>query len=486
MSKDKQESNDGLDEVVATEQPEAQGEATVKKPSRAKTRILWCLLGILFGLIIAAASVFGVCMYALNANINNVFGMFGQKNDDGKGNALINADKSTGGVSSVLDLYNEIQSMTSDLGSLTVGRMVQLSPALGAFLDDLYIKADEYGVTVNGEELNSTPVVDLGTYLQDVVYGIKPSVLMRKLELSDAVEQHAVISAMLEGLEATYVYAQPNGEGDKYPLFYDEYTYSPELEKYFRTTISDNIEVFPANIDEGWLMESNKSDEDGNAVYRLYYYLVTVGEGDGAVNYYIVTKKGDGGAFIFNGAGKPADELNYDLQVSYGENFQRATGNWYFDNQGNKTVLSSVTFKTLSEEAIAPLYYLPVSSLLGDGEVVSALFGMTSVGELLDGQVDLSLGVEKLTRKFAESLKTATVSQLVGLGIISESPEDEYIPVSVGFKTVDGRTVTVYYRMNVGDCTLEDIISCVALINEEGYAHALLGDEGYEFADFAQ
>lgn len=382
-----------------------------KGGSKVVTGIVAFILGILFAVIITVATLFGVGYYGLNTDIDQLFGWFGQKNDDGNGNQLINTDTDNGGVRTLMELCNEVMDMSQEWGQITMGRMAELSPAFGVFCRDLYVQAEDYGVTIDADEFEAQPFVDLPTYLQEVMMDMRPGLAMRKAGYADMLDQNRIVGTLFEGAEYEYVYAYTfdKDNSPRYPVYYDEYAYDATLGKYFRTAIVDATEVLPDNIGTEWLGSLGTTDDNGNEMYRLYYYAVPYGEGEAAGTYYIVTKKDDGGEYLFNGE-VPSDEHNYNLQVNYGEQYQYATGNYYYDNGGNEIQVSPVTLRSLSEDAFGPLYHLPASEMLNnpeDAELVDEVFHETSVGEILNGDVKLN---EKIERLSVSSVPGITIS----------------------------------------------------------------------------
>lgn len=363
----------------------------MKKGSKAGTRIISFLLGFLFAILVIAGAVFGVGYYALNGDLNSIFNLVGFTNKDADGNQYVNTDKNNDGVKSVLDLYGRLKKMYEGIGAVTIGDMESLFPALDGLTASIYDVFDDYMAFTEEDraEIERTQFMDLPTYLQEKVMEIEPAKIVRQFQpdLLDA-DGNEILKALLEGKEADYVV---NGTL-QYPVYYDEYVYNSDLDAYNRT--GDSM-PYPSNVTnkESWLVPTGKTEAGtGYAIYRQYYYLFdtqTSAEGVESKTYY-VTKQNDDGDYVYSVAGATLAEIAY---VPVYEQWTSAptgrTGYYYYDNSSPdrvKVVERTVTLKSISEDALEPLYDVYVNDIIDTGEqVVADVFEGMTFGELIGG-----------------------------------------------------------------------------------------------------
>ena len=377
---------------------------TKTKGSGKLTGLLAFLLGFIFAIIVEAGVIFGVGYYALTTPIDNVFGMIGRENDDGNGNQLIDT---TGSVSTLMDLIKEISSIAGEGENLVIGDVIKLSPALDAKLKELYAEAEKYGVYIDAEAVKEQKLSNLSEYLvNEVVMEIRPYELLTSSELGlggeDSVfENNVLVRTLLLGAEAEYVV---NGD-EKYVVYYDEYV--AEGDGFVRT----DGEAYPAGIDaEEWLTPTNavlaaEEDGAGSKIYRQYFYYDPIAEN------YVVTAEDEDGAFKLVSASQATV-----YPEDYGNPPVNYTGNYVTDENGDMQFLTyvdengeeqslEVTFATLqnTNTLYRTLHYVDAAEMLTDlmggtqSEMLTDLMGGITVGDMLEGRVDIDSTVQNVT-----------------------------------------------------------------------------------------
>ncbi len=362
-----------------------------KGGSKVLTGVIAFFLGFLFAIIVEVGVIAGAGYFLLYTDINSIFNFFGYQNDDGKGNQYINTNN---GVTTVLDLYNKIMGIAGNVDQLSISTLVDLSPALGAMLDNLYDQAENYGIYINADEFESQSVVNLGMYIrEDIIMNIRPYELAVGLKLGEdnIFENNIVIQTLLRGAEAKFV-DNPNND-ESYLVYYDQYAYNPDLSGYYRMSGEDGEAAYPDNIDSSeWLTETNAVNDVGYDVYRQYFYY------DG--EHYIVTKKDADGNFIYSEYA--TDVAYYD---TYGSTPMHTSGNFYYDENGEQVYFEGmeVTLGKLidSNTTFDSLEYLDAdvafTEMMGqESEVINALFEGISLGDFLEGHMDFDGRVGKL------------------------------------------------------------------------------------------
>ena len=279
-------------------------------------------LGFLFAIIVEVGVIVGAGYFLLYTDINSIFNFFGYENDDGRNNQIINT---TNGVTTVLDLYNKIMGIAGNVDQLSISTIVDLSPALGAMLDDLYVQAENYGIYIDADEFEKQSVVNLGTYVrEDIVMNIRPYELVVGLQLGEdnIFENNIVLQTLLRGAEAKFVDDPVTGES--YLVYYDQYEYNTDLGGYYRMSGEAGVAAYPTNLDASrWLTETNAVNDAGYDVYRQYFYY----DGEN----YIVTKKDLNDEFIWS---EYADDVAY--YSTYGSEPMHISGNYYYDENGEQ------------------------------------------------------------------------------------------------------------------------------------------------------
>lgn len=363
-----------------------------KGGSKLVTGIISFLLGFLFAIIVEVGVIVGAGYYVLNTDIDALFGLFGIENSDEEDRQYINTDTEADGVKNLMELYGKLMGMYSDIGNVSIGKVETLFPALDGLTGKLYDTLDPY-IEIDRAEFESTSFTELPEYVQGLVMDIRPGALMRNAGMEGLLDSNAIVSALLEGVETSYVYADIlNKENSaKYPVYYDEYIREVlgGESVYYRTVAVDGLSAYPSNLTAAeWLTDTGRTDADGKEVFRQYYYKVTLGDED----VFVATKRNEDGDFIYS---ETVDASNTYLSA-YGVNYQYLTGHYYYDNDGNQVVVTPITLRSLSENAMEPLYFLSITEIVGDDEIVTQIFGDTSIGELVNGEVSISDKVDNL------------------------------------------------------------------------------------------
>ncbi len=366
---------------------------------RKKGGFLRALLAFLLGFIFAVAVEAGVVVAALMMPIDTLLNVTVGGNSDENGNKYIDTDS----VNTLLDLIMRVQSIASQGGNMTVGELINLSPALDASLAELYSRAQSYGIYIDGEELKSQTASNLGSYLQDVMRDIRPYELISGSGMGGegtTFDDNPLVKTLLLGAEAKTV-----SDGDKtYVVYYDEYvrTAEGELVRFDENGLTEDLYPDTLNADE-WLTETNGLYNEELPIYKQYFYY------DEEASAYTVTKAGEDGNFVYY---ENTSANAYPEQ--YGSTPLRETGNYitdengerqyltYTDSDGNEVSLA-VTLGSLMNTSTAyrTLHYIGAAEALsgmigGDSEILSALFEGVTMGDFMDGRASFDGRVEEL------------------------------------------------------------------------------------------
>ncbi|MDE6372942.1 MAG: hypothetical protein K2L72_00410 [Clostridia bacterium] len=242
----------------------------------------------------------------------------------------------------------------------------------------------------------------------------------------------------------------------KLPVLYDVYIYDEDL-GYSRETPVNGKSAYPENLggNYNWLCPVSKNEEDGEfsyAKYTLYYvpcritetgveeaeyrtgvYSVTEGSGGSAKTYnfsileygddtdFIVVKPDGDGNFIIDydaiyaslnqNSVSQSDRFDgYSYYVDYAENYyytvkdgdkydlKTVSGKNYFRNNAKELVqLDALTLGDIVNDSFGPLDSVPAYTVLGENsDMAYKVFGKTSLGELMRGEVDFNKLVDDL------------------------------------------------------------------------------------------
>lgn len=249
---------------------------------------------------------------------------------------------------------------------------------------------------------------------------------------------------------ATVSYSDGTDRGLKFPVLYDYYNYDDEIGYSLERTVN-GVNAYPANFgkDDSWLelVESNNDGELAFQRYMLYYvpcrvtangieeaeykvgeHVVTDGTGDNAKTYrfqileygddtdFIAVRRGEDGKFVINydevyGTLTATDDYSYRFEgFSYYQPYAReyyftekntstdryelktVSGKNYFrdnsENGGNLIQMDPLTLYDIVSDAFAPLDSVLVAEVVGQDSDMGKVFGNTTLGALMRGEVD--------------------------------------------------------------------------------------------------
>lgn len=436
------------------------------------SKIFTAIISFLLGFILAIGAIVGAGFYIAYADLDQLFALVGFSNSDENGDQYINTDENNGGFASVMDLLNRLQTLSGDIGNLTIDELETMFPALDGLTQQIYDLLADYA-EVDYDELEATKFADLPDFINETIMSIEPAVLLENLNYAEEMKENAIVWAIMAGCEAQYVYEDNDENGDKYPVYYDEYVYSEEFGKYYRTEAGENGDtVYPDGVAaDDWITETARKNDDGEIIYRQYYFAYESGD----TVYYIVTKADSNGDYVFpltsdrsadlENDDKNADKI-YDTEGSslgYGDSGE-LSGNYYYDNDGNKVKVNVVTVRTLTEDAFAPLYNMPATDVIGDSDVVVEILSGISIGEIMDKSVDLG-----------ERINSLSVCSVVD--VEPDSAILMYIAYNVtDVKEIDGVYTGVYAKGTEDECAV------TLTLDSDGYVSGVYGEDGGEIA----
>lgn len=392
-----------------------------KVRERKKGGFIRGLIGFLIGFILAFAMEAGVVAALLFVPIDSLFGVFGQENADANDNQYIDT---TGDVKNLYNLISEIISITSQGGDMTIGELIDLSPALDRYLADAYDMLESVGVYIDGEELKSQTAANFGQYLHDeVLYGIRPYELISGLGEGGSgtiFDDNALVKTMLLGAEAKTVTDGVN----TYVVYYDEYVLGDDGEyRRFESELTDKL--YPSNLSSSeWLTSTNAIYNEEYEISKQYFYYDVQNER------FTVTVADDDGNFVYS---LPDDGNLYPAE--FGSSPLRETGNFVtvespvntavYDSRGRSIVSEDAqsgdrVFLTYinedgEEESLAvtvgrliktetsyrAMHYIGAAEALGDvvggdSDVLNALFEGVTMGDFMDGRAKFDGRVDDL------------------------------------------------------------------------------------------
>lgn len=400
--------------------------------SKTGTAIIAFLIGFIFAIIVEAAAIFGVCYYVANTDIDKLLGFVKVENKDENGDYIyINTDKNNGGVQNLKELFGVLYGYIFSEGATspdypvagkTFAEIEKLLPVTSGIVDQLSSVVDPY-IDVDWEEFRQTPFTDIVMFFNDCIMDTRPSKVLSALGSNDLVgdDANVIVKSLFTGAETEYAVTS---SGLKLPVFYDTYTYDAGHDNYYRTGIVEQDEVYPAEqLSTDYLVETSQKDADGNVLYRLYYVPCSleggrVGEpvisedfegnqlneegkrvyetiyADGTA--YIAVSRNAEGQFTLDENAVVADRTSYEYPSKYGDNYTNLTGNFYKNAAGEEVQINTVTINSLILDTFEPLYYVDASELLGNNSVTNEVFGDTSVGALIDNDIDLKDEIQSL------------------------------------------------------------------------------------------
>ena len=386
-----------------------------KGGSKVVTAVIAFLLGFIFAILVEIGAIFGVYTFVTTADLDSIFAAIGIQNKDGDDYIYINTDSSNGGAGNLAELLAILKGYLYSDGS------TMDFPVLGKSLDDinnllpfvertlaekLYPVIGQY-MDVDWEEFQSTSITELPQFLSNSIMGIRPAKLLEKLGMSGLVGDDAniIVKSLLAGAEFEYA---TTPEGLKFPVFYDTYVYDVPG-GYYRTESGGGQTAFPHNISTDYLYDADILTGNGEKEYRLYFIPCTLSGSalsdakfsdeedyiyDESTTFLAVRFDVDNDVYVLD----LSDMSAIDYPDYYGRNNIDRTGNYYYTNSGDELQIYPVTLGTFSdpEEVFKSLNCLRISQLL-EGDIIAALFGSHTVGELIDGKLDIDSCVNNLT-----------------------------------------------------------------------------------------
>lgn len=295
---------------------------------------------------------------------------------------------------------------------------------------------------------NSVMGIKTGALLQklnmDSVTGDDANAIVKSLLMGAETEYAAVAYASA---------AEESGEGApsfKLPVLYDYYFYDEALSRYYREQ-PDRATPLPANLEgrEDLLCETAMDEKDGeftNKRFKLFYvpcrvsqngiseteystgeYIYTDGAG-GETRFTVLTfaedtdficvKPQEDGSYVLDHASvwaaydeSKADDYSnrfagYSYDVNHAGNYYYAVKNestekyelkticgknYFRSNAGELIQLDALTVSDLISDTFGPLDSVPVHSVVGaNSDIAYKVFGNTSLGELMRGEVDFN------------------------------------------------------------------------------------------------
>ena len=446
-----------------------------RKSGKLFTGIIAFLLGFIFAIVVEVAVIAGGAYFVLSTPLDNLLGLLPNGNDDGKGNQIIDT---TGDIKTALDLIEEISEIAGKGENMALGDIIKLSPALDNYLEELYGELGKnYGIYLDGEEIKAQTISSIGTYVTEtVVPNINVYQVASATGMADGLMENPIVKVVLIGSEAKYVV---NGD-DSYIVYYDEYVYDEAQGVYVRYEQPAEAEAAAARPDEKypqsvdarkWLTETNKTTEEGEAIYRQYFYSDAEGR-------YTVTAKGDDGEYIYT-----EWSTTVDYPASYGSAPLGYTGCYYVDENGDKVYFPGMEvllgnfldndFSYLNDMSVADLFNEMGSGEGEEGEkdIIGEVFGDVSVGDLIEGNVDFN----------------GVINDIELTALIEADPENLVMPyIDYGITDlvkVEGQAYAYtasYTEKTVGeDCTESEVTTQVHVyLNADGMIDRVVMTDG--------
>jgi len=425
-----------------------------KGGGKALTGILCFIFGFLFAIIVEVGAVFGVGYVVLNTDVNTVMERVGYPNTDDK---YINTDKSNGGSETIGDLIKNVYNLAKDYQDISVDKVEELVPAMTMLMNSMYEYTDGI-VTFDKEKLESATVTTYVQVLQNTLINVHTAKFLDKLSDSgvdtsfldnDGEPTAQVINALLKGIEADYATVKGGDSTVKFPVLYDTYTYYNGF--YNRTWAVNGQDAYPSNLSTDYLCETTDGDDDLKQ-YKLFYVPckktsrgieqaeyeqvsipVSDVNADGVVYQFTVLEYGKDTVFI---AVKPDEDGNFYLDYTeiaakweanqqadflyldaYARNYYKQEKaqdydmyqvstlsgiNYFRDQDGNMIEYDPLLIYDIMTSPYASLYSIRVSSLIPEGsgetdtDLIKDILGNVTMGELLEGKVDIQEKIKDL------------------------------------------------------------------------------------------
>lgn len=476
-----------------------------KSGSKVLTAVIAFLLGFLFAILVEVGAVFGVYYFVTTADLDTIFDRFGIQNRDGDDYIYINTDSSTGGAKNLAELleilngylYSDGSSMDFPVLGKSLDEISNLLPFVKKTLaEKLYPVVDEY-LDIDWDEFESVPLTDLAQFLSDSVMNLRPAKLLEKMGMEGLVggDANPLVRALLAGAEFDYAYT---ASGLKFPVYYDTYVYvGGDVDDYFRVESVDNTNAYPFGLSRDFLYDSDTFNDDGEREYRLYFIPCSL---NGSVLSDARLYDGDeyiyeeGTTFLAVKYDVNADVFELDLSniahIEYPDYYGRSnvdrTGNFYYTNEGKELQIYPVTIGSFSDpdEVFKPLYCTRITELM-DGDIISALFGAHTVGELIDGRLNLDSFVNNLElAKVIEIDPEESLMAYLGYGLSNVKASGQP-GIYTGYVDVDGVSTECFIESVLEGEPVKRAIKRVYYLTEDGKQVEVKGKRVNDVADIA-
>ncbi|MGN0811882.1 MAG: hypothetical protein ACI4MQ_00020 [Candidatus Coproplasma sp.] len=389
-----------------------------------------------------------------------VFGLENVKenpeSDDDKYN-YINADTAPDILSLIQEI---MKMANDGLGELNLNKIDALAPVTDAVLDMAYGFIDEVVDFDKEyfEDVPLTSIIDCVTNSVYYIRTAKVVELLNsKMGYSINLDEIPIASYLINGVEAQYATIKGGDENYKLPVLFDYYIQDEGGIGYNRTIPVGSTWAYPTGLSTDYITETSSKDNDGKTLYKVYYVPCKVtATGIEEAEYKVVennvkdanvsfTKNGETVNLSYNfrtieyGADtvfiavKPqtvngqdtfvldydairADETSCSYFADYATNYyskaalrsdkesDRMYGvttinniNYFRNVAGEIVEYDPLTLSDIMLGAMDPLYQVPVSSLVGsDAEVVKGIFGDTSLGAILNNEINFKELINKI------------------------------------------------------------------------------------------
>ncbi len=413
--------------------------------SKVLTAVISFLLGFLFALIVEIGAIFGVYYFVTNSDLETIFNTLGIQNKDENGDFVyLNTDSENGGAKNLAELLDQLHGYLYSEGSdqmdfpvlgKSLSDISNLIPMVQRTISESLYPMVENFIDVDWETFESTPLNSLPQFLSDSMMDIRPAALLEKMGMSGLVGDDAnpLVNALLAGAE--FDYASYGNTSLKFPVYIDNYVYSDELSSFYRVESVNGTQAYPTNLDTDLLYDSGTVDENGDRIYQLFFVPCTYNgatpsdallaeNGELIYNsnttFFAVKYNEAEDKYVFNTG------ANYLYLQEYGLHHIDRTGNYYYNNAGTELQIYPVTIGSFSDpdEVFKPLYGVRITELMA-GDVITALFGRHSVGELIDNKIDIDECVNNLELADVIAIDpTDTLMAYIGYGITNVQPAD--------------------------------------------------------------
>jgi hypothetical protein len=387
------------------------------------------ILGILFGIILLVGTIVAAVWIALNYDLDKI-----DANKDSSGNYIyVNADPDDGGVKNAMELVSQLYSLATNYEDISIGKLESLLPITVDLTDSLFDALSEY-IELDRETLRTTPVLQLGDYVQSTIMDIRVATLLENF--GGSLTENKILSTIIYGTEAETV----NDGSTVIPLYYDVYTKDDDVYKRGDTTL-------PSTLSD-YIVEKNGE-------YRIYFYEYTEGSG----TYYVAPQVDSAFYFVEN------EGLLY---TPYSADTAKLSGNYYYDVSNQRVDIDPITIGDLADgSALDSLNNIYATDLLenSDNELTQSILGDITLGDLINGRVDIQQKVNDLKLSvFLDIEPSSPIMAYLGYGLTGVY-QDEY-GEWVGEVTIDGDVYQCLITTTEKDG--KEIISQVSYIADDG------------------